>query len=202
VTPAQPGPLDSLAAKRMFDIVIATGAAIVLAPVALLVAFGVRVTTGSPVLFRQERTGLRGRSFVIYKFRTMRDAGASDAERLTPFGRFLRGASLDELPQIWNVLRGDMSLVGPRPLLPEYLPLYSPRHARRHDVKPGVTGWSAVKGRNELSWKDQFEYDLWYIENRSFSLDLRIVWLTFGRVLTRKGVNQPGQATREHFPGT
>lgn len=185
--------------KRAFDVGLSLVAGVVLAPVALLVALGVRLFIGSPVLFRQDRTGLGGVTFTIVKFRTMRDPPGTDAERLPPFGRFLRASSLDEIPQLVNVLRGEMSLIGPRPLLPDYLPRYSERHRRRHDVRPGVTGWSAVKGRNSLSWEEQFEYDLWYIDNWSFALDLRILLLTVGKVLSRHGVNQPGTATRDRF---
>lgn len=192
---------DGYAGKRAFDVVISLVAALVLLPVALVIALGVRLFVGTPVIFRQLRTGHRAETFTIYKFRTMRSGDRSDAERLTPFGRLLRGSSLDEIPQLLNVLRGEMSLVGPRPLLPEYLPRYSARHARRHDVRPGVTGWSAVQGRNALNWEQQFECDLWYIEHQSLLVDLKILWLTLGKVVTRHGVNQPGQATREQYRG-
>jgi lipopolysaccharide/colanic/teichoic acid biosynthesis glycosyltransferase len=189
------------AAKRTLDLVGAGAGLVLCAPVLAGVALAVRVFLGRPVLFRQARAGLGGRTFTIYKFRTMRHGPGTDAERLTPFGRFLRASSLDELPQLWNVLRGDMSLVGPRPLLPEYLPRYSPRQARRHEVRPGITGWSAVNGRNALSWEDQLEQDAWYVENRGFLLDLRILARTVGMVVRRHGVAQPGQATRELFRG-
>jgi lipopolysaccharide/colanic/teichoic acid biosynthesis glycosyltransferase len=197
--PAEPG--AGGAAKRALDVVGAGLALALLSPVVLAVAAAVRVTLGAPVLFRQERVGLGEKGFTIYKFRTMHHGAGSDAERLTRFGRFLRSTSLDELPQLWNVLRGDMSLVGPRPLLPEYLPRYSPRQALRHRVRPGITGWSAVRGRNALGWDEQLEADAWYVENRSFLLDLRILGLTVVQVLRRHGVSQPGQATREPFRG-
>jgi lipopolysaccharide/colanic/teichoic acid biosynthesis glycosyltransferase len=159
-------------------------------------------------LFRQERAGLDGRPFQIVKFRTMTDArgpdGAllSDADRLTPFGRFLRSTSLDELPELWNVLRGDMSLVGPRPLLMRYEPLYTPRQRRRHDVRPGITGWAQVNGRNAMSWEARFELDVWYVEHRSLGLDLRILWRTVATVLRREGVSQAGHVTMEPFAGS
>jgi lipopolysaccharide/colanic/teichoic acid biosynthesis glycosyltransferase len=157
------------------------------------------------MLFRQHRPGLHGRPFVLYKFRTMRRATdgdgreLSDAERLTAVGRFLRASSLDELPELWNVLRGDMSVVGPRPLLTEYLPLYTAEQAHRHDVRPGITGWAQVNGRNSLTWNDRFALDLWYVEHRSLLLDLRILALTFSRVLRREGISHPGQATMKRF---
>jgi lipopolysaccharide/colanic/teichoic acid biosynthesis glycosyltransferase len=181
------------------DVVAASAALVVLSPLFVVIASAVRMSIGSPVLFRQGRIGFRSSPFTIYKFRTMRDGDGGDAERLTAFGRLLRSWSLDEIPQLWNVLRGDMSIVGPRPLLPEYLPRYSMRHRRRHDVRPGITGWSAVNGRNELSWEEQLEMDVWYIENQSLALDFRIMWLTVWHVLGRKGVNQPGHITRERL---
>ncbi|HEX8360770.1 MAG TPA: sugar transferase [Longimicrobium sp.] len=189
------------AAKRALDVAGAGAGLLVLSPAILAVAAAVRLRLGSPVLFRQERTGRGGRSFTILKFRTMLDGAGSDAERLTSFGRFLRSTSLDELPQLWNVLRGDMSLVGPRPLLPEYLGRYTPRQARRHEVRPGITGWNAVNGRNSMTWDEQFELDVWYVENRSFWLDLRILGLTVVEVVRRTGIAQPGEATRERFGG-
>jgi sugar transferase EpsL len=159
------------------------------------------------VLFRQQRPGLHGQIFTIYKFRTMTDACneqghlLSDAERLTPFGRFLRSSSLDELPELWNVLRGDMSLVGPRPLLVQYLDRYTPQQARRHEVRPGVTGWAQVNGRNALSWEQKFDMDVWYVNHVSLTLDLRIIGATIGKIIKREGISQPGQATAEEFMG-
>lgn len=194
--------------KRSFDVLLSVVALIALSPLLLAVAVVVRATMGRPVLFRQTRPGIHGRPFTIVKFRTMRDATDSagqarpDGERLTRVGRFLRATSLDELPELWNVLRGEMSLVGPRPLLMEYLPLYTARQARRHEVLPGMTGWAQVNGRNALSWTDRLEMDVWYVENRSFVLDLRILALTVARVLARDGINQPGHPTMEVFTGT
>jgi lipopolysaccharide/colanic/teichoic acid biosynthesis glycosyltransferase len=194
-------------AKRIFDAVAGGAALIVLSPLLLAVAGLVRFFLGPPVLFRQERPGLHGRPFMLVKFRTMTgaaDAGGRplpDADRLTRFGRFLRSTSLDELPELWNVLKGDMSLVGPRPLLTEYLPLYSARQARRHEVKPGLTGWAQVNGRNALTWEDRLEMDVWYVENRSWLLDLKIIWKTIRIVLHREGISQQGSATMERFRG-
>lgn len=193
--------------KRAFDLVCSAALLLVLAPVMLLVALAIRLRMGSPVLFRQQRPGLGGRLFTVYKFRSMRHATDArgeplpDGERLTGLGAFLRRSSLDELPQLFNVLRGDMSLVGPRPLLTEYLPLYSAHQARRHDVRPGITGWAQVNGRNATSWPARFELDLWYVEHASFGLDLKILWLTVARVFSGAGVSQPGQATMEKFRG-
>ena len=161
-----------------------------------------------PILFRQTRIGLNGRPFTLYKFKTMRDPRpgedrlANDAVRLTRFGRFLRTTSLDELPSLWNVLRGDMRLVGPRPLLPEYLPLYTPEQLRRHEVKPGITGWAQVNGRNAISWAEKFRLDVWYVDNRSFWLDLKILWLTVWQVLARRGISAAGYATMPPFTGS
>lgn len=193
--------------KRALDVAAAAAGLLVLSPVLLLVALAVRVNLGSPVFFRQARPGLHGRTFRLVKFRTMRDAAdrhgrpLPDAERLTPFGRFLRASSLDELPELWNVLRGDMSLVGPRPLLTEYLPLYSPRQARRHEVRPGLTGWAQVNGRNALGWKDRLELDVWYVEHRSLALDVRILLRTVGTVFARRGISHAGHVTMEPFRG-
>jgi sugar transferase EpsL len=162
---------------------------------------------GSPVLFRQKRPGLHGQPFWLLKFRTMTDArddnGAMlpDAVRLTSFGRFLRATSLDELPEFWNVLRGDMSLVGPRPLLIQYMSRYTPEQARRHEVKPGVTGWAQINGRNALTWEEKFKLDVWYVDNRSIRLDIKIIGKTIWKILKRDGINQPGQATMEQFKG-
>ncbi|QQE87170.1 sugar transferase [Azotobacter chroococcum] len=194
--------------KRLFDLLVATTALLLLAPLLLVLAWLVRRRIGAPVLFRQLRPGLHGRPFELLKFRSMREAldergrPLPDAERLTPFGRFLRASSLDELPELWNVLRGDMSLVGPRPLLMEYLPLYTPEQARRHAVRPGITGWAQVNGRNALSWEEKFRLDVWYVDHRSFRLDLRILLLTLKRVLAREGINAEGEATMARFTGS
>lgn len=194
--------------KRAFDIVAAGGALLVLAPVIGFVAWQISRKMGSPVFFRQVRPGLNGELFEMIKFRTMRDAiDASgnplpDSERLTPFGQFLRSSSLDELPELWNVLKGDMSLVGPRPLLMEYLPLYSPEQARRHEVRPGVTGWAQVNGRNTLSWEDKFKLDVWYVDNRSLWLDIKVLFLTVKKVLVRDGISAEGEATMSKFTGS
>lgn len=194
--------------KRAFDIIVSGVLLVLLAPVLAVLALLVRWRLGSPVLFRQIRPGKDTRPFEMLKFRTMRDTrdrdGRSlpDAERLTPFGRFLRSTSLDELPELWNVLKGDMSLVGPRPLLMEYLPLYSAEQARRHAVRPGVTGWAQVNGRNALSWEDKFRLDIWYIDNRSFRLDMKIIALTVAKVLSRSGIAAEGEATMPRFTGT
>jgi lipopolysaccharide/colanic/teichoic acid biosynthesis glycosyltransferase len=195
-------------AKRAMDVAVSSIGLILLAPVIGATALAVRLRIGSPVLFRQPRPGLDGQPFLMYKFRTMRDAAGPDglplpdAERMTPLGQFLRSTSLDELPEFWNVLRGDMSLVGPRPLLMEYLPLYTPEQARRHQVRPGVTGWAQVNGRNALTWDEKFQLDSWYVENRSFLLDLRILLLTVKQVFRREGISQEGQVTMERFRGS
>lgn len=192
--------------ERAFDLLGAGAGILASAPIMIGVAALVRARMGSPVLFRQQRPGLHGRIFTIYKFRTMldpRDApGASDAERLTSLGRFLRKSSLDELPELFNVLLGDMSLVGPRPLMPEYLERYSPEQARRHLVKPGITGWAVVNGRNAISWEEKFELDCWYVDNKSIWLDLRILGMTVATVVGRRGVSHPGDATMPKFMGT
>lgn len=193
--------------KRALDVVLATFALVVLSPLLLVIAIAVRLKLGSPVLFRQVRPGKDGTPFTLVKFRTMAAstddsdiaATATDAQRLTTLGRFLRSASLDELPELFNVLTGRMSLVGPRPLLMEYLDRYSPRQARRHEVRPGITGWAQVNGRNAVSWPERFEMDVWYVDNRSFMLDMRILWLTIATVLGRKGVSAQGHATMEPF---
>ena len=193
--------------KRLLDVAIAGTALVFGGPAMLALAAAVRWKLGSPVLFRQKRPGLGGRIFTIYKLRTMTDARDAngnlrpDAERLTRFGGLLRSTSLDELPELWNVLRGDMSLVGPRPLLVEYLDRYSPRQARRHEVKPGITGWAQVNGRNALSWSARFEHDVWYVDNLSFVLDSRILLQTIVKMLKREGIAQPGHATMEKFTG-
>ncbi|MGF6148379.1 Putative colanic biosynthesis UDP-glucose lipid carrier transferase [Kingella potus] len=193
--------------KRAFDIAAAAAALLLLCPLLLLLAWAVRRKLGSPVLFRQMRPGRNGELFAMYKFRTMRDAADStgrplpDAERLTPFGRKLRAASLDELPELWNVLKGDMSLVGPRPLLPEYLPLYNAEQRRRHEVRPGITGWAQVNGRNALSWQEKFRLDVWYVDHRSFWLDIKILLLTVKKVFIREGISSEGEATAAKFEG-
>ena len=193
--------------KRLFDVAVAAALLVVLAPVMLVVAGLVRWRMGAPVLFRQARPGRRGASIEVLKFRTMAQATDAageplpDAQRLTPLGATLRRLSLDELPQLLNVLKGDMSLVGPRPLLMEYLPLYSPRQARRHEVRPGITGWAQVNGRNALDWQERLEMDAWYVEHRSFALDLKILWLTVARVASGSGVTQEGEATMRKFTG-
>jgi lipopolysaccharide/colanic/teichoic acid biosynthesis glycosyltransferase len=191
--------------KRMIDVVGAAGALIVTAPVQLLAAAVVRRQMGTPVIFRQKRPGLDGRPFTLLKFRTMVNtldgSGAigSDADRLTALGRRLRASSIDELPELWNVIRGDMSLVGPRPLLMEYLPRYSPEQACRHEVRPGITGWAQVNGRNALTWEEKFELDVWYVENLTFGLDARILWRTVVTVFTRGGIAADGHATAPEF---
>ena len=190
--------------KRLLDTCLAAVGLIVLAPALLSTALLVRIAFGSPVLFRQERPGKDGRPFTIVKFRTMRDTATAedDAERLTTVGRLLRSSSLDELPELVNVLRGDMSLVGPRPLLMQYLDRYTPEQARRHDVKPGMTGWAQVNGRNALGWDDRFRLDVWYVEHCSPSLDAWILALTVWKLATREGITQPGHVTAAEFMGT
>jgi sugar transferase EpsL len=194
--------------KRVLDVVVAAVALVVLSPLLAAVAVAVRLRLGRPVLFVQPRPGLRGTVFPLYKFRTMIDATGPDGERLpdeqrlTRLGRFLRSTSLDELPELVNVLRGDMSLVGPRPLLVQYLELYTPDQARRHDVKPGLTGWAQVNGRNRISWEDKFALDVWYVDHWSLLLDLRILLRTIGNVLTASGVSQEGRATTDYFTGS
>lgn len=194
--------------KRLFDIALSLFLLLVAAPLMALTAFSVRLAMGSPVLLRQTRPGLNGRPFTFLKFRSMTDARDAegkllpDERRLTPFGRWLRRSSLDELPQLINVLRGDMSLVGPRPLLMEYLPLYSVQQARRHDVRPGITGWAQVNGRNAISWEEKFECDVWYVEHQSFALDLRILFMTFARLFRRSDVSHGGHATMPRFSGS
>jgi sugar transferase EpsL len=194
--------------KHIFDLVIALLALIVLSPVMGLIALLVWVKFGSPVLFCQQRPGLYGEPFTIYKFRSMIDACDEDgnllpdARRLNGLGRFLRGTSLDELPELFNVLKGDMSLVGPRPLMMQYLERYTPEQMRRHEVKPGVTGWAQVNGRNAITWEQKFALDVWYVDHWSLWLDLKIIALTVWKVLAREGISQPGQATMEEFMGT
>ena len=193
--------------KRLLDLGMVLLALTLLWPVLLCLTMLVRLKLGAPVFFRQTRPGLHGRPFRLIKFRTMRDAFDAqgkplpDAERLTPFGRWLRSTSLDELPELWNVLKGEMSLVGPRPLLMEYLPLYSAEQARRHEVKPGITGWAQVNGRNALSWEGKFELDVWYVDHQSFWLDVQIIALTIKKVLLREGISAQGEATMPRFTG-
>ena len=194
--------------KRFFDFSATAFGLLVLALPLLLLALLVRTKLGSPVFFRQTRPGLHGKPFEMVKFRTMtdaRDAGGQllpDSERLPPFGRFLRSRSLDELPELWNVLKGEMSLVGPRPLLMEYLPLYTPQQYRRHEVRPGVTGWAQVNGRNAISWEEKFALDVWYVENQSFWLDVKILFLTVKKVLVKDGISASGEATMTKFTGS
>lgn len=194
--------------KRLFDLLASAFGLLTLAVPLAVLAWLVRRKLGSPVFFSQVRPGLHGKPFRMVKFRTMTDArdasGAllPDAQRLTSFGRFLRASSLDELPELWNVLKGDMSLVGPRPLLMQYLPLYSPEQARRHEARPGVTGWAQVNGRNAISWEDKFKLDVWYVDNQSLSLDIKILWLTVKKVLVRDGISGAGEATMSAFTGS
>lgn len=193
--------------KRLFDITMSFFGLLVLAPVILILALQVRKKMGSPAFFRQTRPGKDGKPFEMIKFRTMKDAvdlegnPLPDVERMTSFGKFLRSSSLDELPELWNVLKGEMSLVGPRPLLMEYLPLYSNEQYRRHEVRPGVTGWAQVNGRNAISWEDKFELDVWYVDNQSLLLDLKILCLTVKKVLIRDGISSEGEATMSRFTG-
>ncbi|MCW2270323.1 putative sugar transferase EpsL [compost metagenome] len=194
--------------KRCFDILAAGAGLILLSPVIAVVAYLIRQRLGSPVLFRQIRPGLDGKPFEMIKFRTMRDAQDAhgnplpDAQRMTPFGSFLRSSSLDELPELWNVIKGDMSLVGPRPLLMEYLPLYDAQQRRRHEARPGVTGWAQINGRNALSWEDKFKLDVWYVENQSLWLDIKIILLTIKKVLVRDGISGDGEVTMSKFTGS
>ena len=193
--------------KRIFDLVAASIGLLVLSPIFLIITILVAIFIGTPILFRQLRPGYKARPFYIYKFRTMTDARDAngnlrpDSERLTHFGRFLRSLSLDELPEIYNILRGDMSLVGPRPLITEYLPLYSAEQMRRHDVFPGLTGWAQINGRNAIDWPTRFALDVWYVDHRSFWLDIQIILKTIWKVIKRENVSQPGQATIEYFTG-
>ena len=194
--------------KRLFDIVVSACALLMLALPMLVVIWMVRRKLGSPVFFTQVRPGMHGKPFKMVKFRSMTSERGTDGEllpdteRLTPFGRFLRSTSLDELPELWNVLKGDMSLVGPRPLLMEYLPLYSPEQARRHEVRPGITGWAQVNGRNAISWEDKFKLDVWYVDHCSLWLDIKILWLTVKKVLVREGISAAGEATMGKFTGS
>ena len=191
-----------MTAKRLLDLLLAVPGLVVLSPVLLLTAVAVRVALGPGVIFKQQRPGLHGKPFNILKFRTMTDGPGSDVDRLPPFGRLLRSTSLDELPELWNVIRGDMSLVGPRPLLMAYLPLYSPQQARRHEVPPGITGWAQINGRNAISWEERFDLDVWYVDNRSLRLDLLILARTVAAVLKRQGINAIGDVSMAEFQGS
>lgn len=194
--------------KRTLDLILTIPALIVLFPFLFFLSILVVILLGAPVLFRQKRPGRMGRTFLLYKFRTMtnaRDARGNllpDSERLTAFGQFLRSSSLDELPELYNVLKGDMSLVGPRPLLMQYLDRYTPEQARRHEVKPGITGWAQVNGRNAITWEEKFKLDVWYVDNWSLWLDIKIIAMTVWKILKREGISQPGQATMEEFRGS
>ena len=194
--------------KRLLDIVIASSALVLLSPVYAFVAYKVRKNLGSPVLFRQVRPGLNGKPFEMIKFRSMKDAvdaqgdSLPDSERLTPFGQMLRSSSLDEMPELWNVIKGDMSIVGPRPLLMEYLPLYNSEQAKRHEVRPGITGYAQVNGRNAISWEKKFELDTWYVENQSLWLDFKIMLKTVKKVLAKDDISAEGEVTMHKFTGT
>ena len=194
--------------KRTVDLILGITAAILLSPILLITAILVSRKLGSPIFFTQVRPGKDGKPFKMVKFRTMRDAintqgnPLPDAERLTPFGRRLRSTSIDELPELWNVIKGEMSLVGPRPLLMEYLPLYSPEQATRHDLKPGMTGWAQINGRNAISWEDKFKLDTWYVQHQSLWLDIKIMALTVKKVLVRDGISAEGEATMTRFTGS
>lgn len=194
--------------KRLFDLLVSLILAICFSPIMLITAILVRIKLGSPILFTQERPGLHGKPFYLYKFRTMTGATDScgqllpDHLRLTGFGKFLRKYSLDELPQLLNVLKGDISLVGPRPLLMEYLSLYTAEQRKRHNVRPGITGWAQINGRNAISWEEKFELDVWYVEHQSIRLDLKILLFTVWKVILSEGINQPGKATAESFTGS
>ena len=195
------------AVKRLFDLLAGVLFLLLLSPLIVATSLLIRITLGPPILFRQQRPGLHGRPFTLYKFRTMTDARDSegnllpDAERLTGLGRFLRATSLDELPTLFNVIKGDMSLIGPRPLLMHYLPLYSQEQMRRHEVRPGVTGWAQIHGRNRLDWPAKFEHDVWYVDNLSFWLDVKILAMTLWITLRREGISQEGEATAREFMG-
>ena len=194
--------------KRILDVAIASTALVLLSPVYALVAYKVKKNLGSPVLFRQTRPGLYGQPFEMIKFRSMKDAldtagnPLPDSERLTPFGKMLRATSLDEMPELWNVIKGDMSIVGPRPLLMEYLPLYNSEQAKRHEVRPGITGYAQVNGRNAISWEKKFELDTWYVENQSLWLDFKIMLKTVKKVLAKDDISAEGEVTMHKFTGT
>ena len=194
--------------KRLFDFLVSVFPLILLSPIIALVAWKIRKNLGSPVLFRQTRPGLNGKPFEMVKFRTMKDAvdqqgnPLPDSERMTPFGDKLRNSSLDELPELWNVLKGEMSLVGPRPLLMQYLPLYSKEQSRRHDVRPGVTGWAQINGRNAISWEEKFALDVWYVDNKTLWLDIKILFMTVKKVFVKEGISADGHVTIEPFKGS
>ena len=194
--------------KRMFDVVLVLILIVFLLPVYMIVSLLIVITMGSPILFKQKRPGKDGKIFEIYKFRTMTNETdekgrlLSDEKRLTKMGKFIRSTSLDELPQLFNVLKGDMSFVGPRPLLVEYLPLYNEKQKKRHNVKPGITGWAQVNGRNSISWEEKFDYDVWYVEHQSFLLDMKILWMTFLKVFDRSGISSNTSVTIEKFKGS
>lgn len=200
--------MSRLLVRSWFDISVALFGLLVFSPVILVLMLFVRLKLGSPIFFRQVRAGLNGKPFEMIKFRTMLDAAdlhgtpLPDSERITSFGSFLRSTSLDELPGLWNVLKGDMRLVGPRPLLVDYLPLYSSEQYRRHEVRPGITGWAQINGRNALSWEEKFKLDIWYVDNQSFWLDLKIIFLTIKKVLIRDGISAKGEATMSKFTGS
>jgi len=194
--------------KRIIDVVGSSAGMVFLSPIFVVIAVLIRLKIGSPILFCQMRPGLNGKPFLLYKFRTMKDEYdvngnlLPDEKRLTPFGQFLRSTSLDELPELWNVLKGEMSLVGPRPLLMEYLELYTPEQARRHEVKPGITGWAQINGRNALNWEDKFKLDVWYVDHWGIGLDFKILWLTLVKVVKREGISADGHATMPKFKGS
>lgn len=194
--------------RRLFDISIAVLLFVVMSPCIVIIFLSILFKLGMPVFFKQVRIGRYGKQFTLIKFRTMINSFdrsgklSADAERLTGFGKFLRHTSLDELPELWNVIKGDMSIVGPRPLLPEYLPLYTPEQVRRHHVRPGITGWAQINGRNLLNWEEKFRMDVWYVDNRSFLLDLKIMFVTLKKVLGREGISQNGHVTMEKFKGS
>jgi sugar transferase EpsL len=194
--------------KRLFDIISSIAGLAVTSPLLIILAILIRLKLSSPILFRQQRPGLRGKAFVIYKFKTMTDQCDSsgnllpDEQRLPAFGRFLRSTSFDELPELFNVLKGDMSIVGPRPLMMKYLDRYSPEQARRHEVKPGITGWAQINGRNAISWEDRFKLDIWYVDNQTFWLDMKIIFKTIRNVIAKEGITQQGRATMDEFMGT
>ncbi|NUW68968.1 sugar transferase [Vibrio coralliilyticus] len=199
--------MERVKVKRLFDFLASLFGLVVFSPVIIFVAWKIRRTLGSPVLFRQSRPGLNGQPFEMVKFRTMKDVVDTegtllpDSERMTPFGAKLRSTSLDELPELWNVLKGDMSMVGPRPLLMQYLPLYNEEQARRHEVRPGVTGWAQINGRNAISWEDKFKLDVWYVDNRTFLLDIKIIFLTIKKIFAKEGISAEGHVTVEPFKG-
>ncbi|MGE0084002.1 MAG: sugar transferase [Desulfococcaceae bacterium] len=193
--------------KRLFDLILTIPAYFLLSPLMILIAAVIRVTMGKPIFFRQIRPGLHGKPFTIYKFRTMLNAydkngnPLPDKERLTRFGSFLRSSSLDELPELYNIIKGDMSIVGPRPLLMQYLERYSPEQARRHEVRSGLTGWAQINGRNALAWEEKFKMDVWYVDHQSLFLDMKIILMTIAKVIRREGITHPGHATAEEFAG-